>query len=92
MLRSLLNYAQAHPDKEKEVAAATVAHLTLQEAKLLQTDPVIKWASTRWPTFVEICQYVVDRLVSKYGSVSSVMPIGTEGTTSMLLEASARFI
>jgi len=62
MLRTLLNYAQARPVVERAVARATVAHLT-QEAKLLQTDPVIKWASTRWPTFVEICQYVVDRMV-----------------------------
>ena len=31
----------------KEVAKATVAHLT-QEHKLLMTDPVTAWAQTRW--------------------------------------------
>ena len=29
------------------------AHLT-EEARLLRTDPVYKWASTRWPTFVQV--------------------------------------
>ena len=51
--RSLLMYAEAHPARAKAVAAASVAHLTAEYA-LLRTDPVIKWAQTRWPTFVEV--------------------------------------
>jgi hypothetical protein len=46
-------YAEAHPGRAKAVAAASVAHLTAEYA-LLKTDPVIKWAQTRWPTFVEV--------------------------------------
>jgi hypothetical protein len=57
MLRSLIMHMEANPSLAKQVATATVAHLT-QEAKLLLTDPVYKWAQTRWPTFVEICHYV----------------------------------
>lgn len=90
MLRSLFNYAQAHKDKEKEIATAGIAHLT-QESKLLKTDPVYKWAGTRWPTFVEICQYAIDKFVPIYGSDPEVMPLGGEVTTSMLLNASVLF-
>jgi hypothetical protein len=39
MLRTLLNYAQAHPDRLKEISKACVAHMT-KEAQLLKTDPV----------------------------------------------------
>ena len=88
MIRSLFMYAEYHPEKEEQIAAAVVAHLT-EESKLLVTDPVIKWAQTRWPTFVEICQYVVDYYVPKYGSNKAVMPLGPDGTTEMLLNASA---
>jgi hypothetical protein len=132
MVRSLLMYAEARPEKEAAVAKAIVAHL-LAESKLLQTDPVrarpgrlgalsvshtnsvlydtsvwahralngpkrwfpgrqvIKWAQTRWPTFVELCQYVVDTYVPKYGGNSGVMPLGGEETTQVLLNASALF-
>jgi hypothetical protein len=45
---------------------ATVAHLT-QEHKLLLTDSVTSWAQTRWPDFVEICQYVIDELIPRFG-------------------------
>eukprot|EP01052_Picozoa_sp_SAG31_P013350 SAG31_NODE_801_length_12013_cov_23.812070_11_plen_112_part_00 len=72
------------------MAAAIVAHLTA-EAKLLATDPVIKWAQTRWPTYVELCQYVVDHYVPKYGNKASVMPLGGTGTTGLLLESAALF-
>jgi len=90
MLRTIINYAQAHPERQREVATATVAHLTM-EAELLKTDPVIKWAQTRWPTFVEICQYVVDEYVPKFGAEAAVMPLGGAATTAMLLNASALF-
>jgi hypothetical protein len=73
MIRSLFMYAEFRPAKEEAVAKAVVAHLT-EEAKLLQTDPVIKWASTRWPTFVEICQYVIDIYIPKCATDSSVPP------------------
>ena len=46
---------------------------------------------TRWPTFVELCQYVIDQYVPKYGGSVAVMPLGAAGTTEMLLEASALF-
>ena len=46
------------------------------EAKLLQTDPVYKWASTRWPTFVAVCLYVIDHLVPCFGDDPAVMPLG----------------
>jgi hypothetical protein len=36
-----------------------------EEAKLLVTDPVYKWAQTRWPTFNEIAFYMVDNYVPK---------------------------
>ena len=59
MLRTLFNWAQAHPERELDVATAAVAHMT-QEALLLHTDRVYSWSQTRWPTFVEIAQYIVD--------------------------------
>jgi hypothetical protein len=90
MLRSLLMYAEFRPEQEKAIATAVVAHLT-EESKLLVHDPVIKWAQTRWPTFVEICQYVVDYYVPKYGNTAEVMPLGSAETTQMLLNASALF-
>jgi hypothetical protein len=90
MIRSLLMHMEAKPEFAKQVAKATVAHLT-QEYKLLTTDPVIKWAQTRWPTFVEICQYVIDNLVPKFGTDAEVMPMGAAATTAMLLNASALF-
>lgn len=90
MLRSLFNWAQYRSKRESDVAAAAVRHLTA-EAALLDTDPVIKWASTRWPTFVEICQYVIDKFIPKYGSDSRIMPLGSQGTRSLLLNASAVF-
>ena len=55
MLRSLFMAMEAQPAMAKQVAKATVAHLT-REHKLLMTDPVTSWAQTRWPDFVEICQ------------------------------------
>ena len=90
MLRTLLNYAQAHADEAKAIAKACIAHLTA-EAKLLHTDPVISWASTRWPTFVEICQYSIDVLVPEFGADRDVMPLGAEATTTLLLNASQLF-
>ena len=56
MLRSLLMYSEAGARGaavRRDVAAAVVRHLTA-EAALLRTDPVYKWASTRWPTFVQV--------------------------------------
>ena len=50
-LRTLINYGQLHPGMEREIALATVAHLT-EESKLLKTDPVYKWAQTRWHAFL----------------------------------------
>jgi hypothetical protein len=90
MIRSLLMHMEAKPELAKQVAKATVAHLT-QEYKLLTTDPVIKWAQTRWPTFVEICQYVIDNLVPRFGDDADVMPMGSAATTAMLMNASALF-
>eukprot|EP00911_Craspedida_sp_UC1_P000447 UC1_evm4s337 len=90
MLRSLIAYAQGRPHLESQIAAATVAHLTA-ESKLLVSDPVYKWAQTRWPTFVELCQYVIDTWVPKYGSDSHVMPLGASATTRVLINASALF-
>jgi len=75
---------------EIRVAKAVVAHLT-HEADLLKTDPVRKWASTRWPTFVQICQYVADHYVGKYGDDKDVMPLGKAATDTMLLSASMMF-
>lgn len=90
MLRSLLQYAEGTPSVRRRVAAAVVAHLA-QEAKLLKTDPVYKWASTRWPTFVQVCLYVIDRLVPLYGADAAVMPLGAAGTTELLMNASRAF-
>ena len=90
MLRTLLNYAQAHADQAKAIAKACIAHLTA-EAKLLHTDPVIKWASTRWPTFVEICQYSIDVLIPEFGDDLDVTPLGAKATTTLLLNASQLF-
>eukprot|EP00041_Stephanoeca_diplocostata_P033227 m.1093373 g.1093373 ORF g.1093373 m.1093373 type:complete len:968 (+) comp24297_c0_seq3:111-3014(+) len=90
MLRTLLNYGQAHPERMREIAIASVAHMT-KEAQLLSTDPVIKWAQTRWPTFVEIALYIVDELVPVFGTDPAVMPLGVQGTRGLLLNASALF-
>lgn len=90
-LRALFAYAESEPSAARRVAAAVVAHLTA-EAKLLKTDPVYKWASTRWPTFVQCCLYVIDHYVPLFGSVADVMPLGAAGTTSMLLNASRVFM
>ena len=84
MIRSLLNYAQAHPDKEREIARLVTAHLT-QESRLLKTDPIYKWAQTRWPSFVEIAQYHIDKLVPKYGTDPAVMPLGARHRTVILI-------
>ena len=79
MLRALLMYAEG--DQEggrsiaRRVAAAVVAHLAA-EYRLLRTDPVYKWASTRWPTFVAVCLYVIDHLVPSFGDDPAVMPRG----------------
>ena len=75
---------------ERPIAAACVAHL-VAEAKLITTDPVIKWAATRWPTYVEIVHYAIDHLVPKYGGDPSVVPLGRETTSALLLNASALF-
>jgi hypothetical protein len=92
MLRSLLQYSESNPAQGKPIAAAVIAHLTA-EYKLLQAgDPVIKWASTRWPSFSEICQYGVDILVPAFGSDPDVCPLGAEGTKMMLMNASALFM
>ena len=53
MLRALLMFSEGEPSMARQVAAAVVAHLAA-EYKLLRTDPVYKWASTRWPTFVQV--------------------------------------
>lgn len=53
MLRSLFMYSETSEPRAsgllKDVTRAVVKHL-VAEAQLLQTDPVYKWASTRWPT------------------------------------------
>ena len=67
MLRTLLNYAQAHPEHESSVVTAVVSHLTHTTELLNGGDPVIDWASTRWPTYVEIAQYILDNFIEKYG-------------------------
>lgn len=90
MLRTLLNYAQAHPEVEKRIATACVAHMS-KEAQLLRSDPVYKWAQTRWPTYVEIALYIIDELVPKYGSDVAVMPLGSLATVEMLLNSSLLF-
>ena len=90
MLRALLMYAEGEPASAKRVAAAVVAHLTA-EYGMLKTDPVYKWASTRWPTFVQVCLYVIDILVPAFGSDDDVMPLGPAGTTALLMNASALF-
>lgn len=90
MLRSLLAYAEATPASRRRVATAVVAHLTA-ESELLKTDPVYKWASTRWPTFVQICLDVIDRLVPSFGADRSVMPLGGKATTELLMNASRLF-
>ena len=87
MLRSLIMYSQAHPTMARPIAKAVMAHLT-QENKLLHTDPVIKWAQTRWPTFVELCQYVIDYWIPEFGDDATVMPLGKAASMQMLLEAS----
>ena len=58
---------------------------------LIHTDPIIKWASTRWPTFVELCLYVIDHYVPVYGLDKSVMPLGGAVTRELFLNASALF-
>ena len=73
MLRTLLNYAQAHPEHESSVVTAVVSHLTHTTELLNGGDPVIDWASTRWPTYVEIAQYVLDNFIEKYGTDPNVM-------------------
>ena len=90
MLRTLFNYAQAHPERERQVARAAIAHLT-EEAKLLATDPVYKWASTRWPTYVEIVQYVCDEFIPRFGDDQQVMPLGKEATKALLLNSAIMF-
>ena len=90
MLRSLMMYAEATPSVRRAVAAAVVAHLT-SEAALLVSDPVYKWASTRWPTFVQVCLYVVDHYVAEFGADRAVMPLGTRRTAEMLMDAARRF-
>ena len=90
MLRSLLMYAEGKPQYDRPVAAAVVGHLAAEFA-LLRTDPVIKWASTRWPTFVQVCLYVIDRLVPRWGDDADVMPLGGHGTIELLMNASALF-
>ena len=62
-----------------------------KEALFLQTDPVIKWASTRWPTYVEIAQFLIDEYIPKYGSDTSVFPLGSNRTETMLLRSSIMF-
>ena len=90
MLRSLMMYAEATPRVRRAVAAAVVAHLT-SEAALLVSDPVYKWASTRWPTFVQVCLYVVDHYVAEFGADRAVMPLGGRRTAEMLMDAARRF-
>ena len=90
MLRSLLQYAEATPGARRTVAAAVVAHLTA-EAGLLRSDPVYKWASTRWPTFVQCALYAIDHLVPAFGHDAGVMPLGGAATTALLMNASRLF-
>mgnify|MGYP006879294523 CR=1 FL=1 len=70
---------EGEPRARRAVARAVVAHLTA-ESRLLKTDPVYKWASTRWPTFVQICMSVIDYLVPEFGSAVDVMPLGGDAT------------
>ena len=90
MLRTLFAASEARPALRRPVAKAAVAHLA-QEHRLLFTDPVVAWSQTRWPDFVELCQYVVDRLVPAFGDDPDVMPLGAGATAAMLLNASAEF-
>ena len=68
-----------------------VSHTCVPRSALVHTDPIIKWASTRWPTFVELCLYVIDHYVPKYGLDKSVMPLGGAVTRELFLNASALF-
>ena len=90
MLRALLMYAEATPSAARRIAQAVVAHLTA-EARQLRADPVYKWASTRWPTFVQVCLYAIDRLVPTWGDDAGVMPLGADATRRMLMEAARLF-
>ena len=83
-------YSEGEPSTRKAVATAVVAHLTA-EAALLKTDRVYKWASTRWPTLCRWCLYVIDHLVPVFGTQIEVMPLGAEGTTALLMNASRLF-
>jgi hypothetical protein len=51
MLRSLLQYSQYRRGLERPIAAACIAHL-VAETRMIAADPIIKWAATRWPTYV----------------------------------------
>ena len=90
MLRSLLMYAEAEPASRRPVARAVVAHLT-EEAKLIRTDPIYKWASTRWPTYVQVAMYVIDHLVPAFGGDADVMPLGGQATSALLLDSARLF-
>ena len=76
MLRALLMFAEGEPAFARPVAAAVVAHLAAEYA-LLRTDPVYKWASTRWPTFVQARLVVVGVVGVVVGVVGVV---GVDGT------------
>jgi len=90
MCRALLMYSEGEPSSRPAVAAAVVAHLTA-EARLLESDPVYKWAATRWPTFVQVCLYVVDHVVPQFAGARAVLPLGAAGTTKLLMGASRLF-
>eukprot|EP00966_Prymnesium_polylepis_P285992 6606292-Prymnesium_polylepis.1 len=90
MLRSLTMFAEGEPKYAKPIAQVVIAHLTA-EYVLLQTDPVYKWASTRWPTFVQCALYAIDVLVPRWADDASVVPLGADATIEMLMNASRLF-
>jgi len=67
-----------------------LAHLRAEYA-LLRTDPVYKWASTRWPTFVQCALYAVDTLLPRWGDDVEVVPLGADATRELLMNASRLF-
>ena len=87
MVQALTQWSEDRPVKDrKAVAKAVLAHL-VHEAGVISPATDVSWTATRWPTFVTLVGYAVDRLLPEFGGDLHVVPLGAEQTESTLVTA-----
>lgn len=95
IVQALTQWAEGRSASDRRrVAKAVTAHLVREASLIVPASPSIvpeSWVFPRWPTFVRLVEYCVDSLLPEFGDDASVVPLGRQKTTEVLVGAAHRF-